>query len=105
MDELSKTAIDFMESNGACVVGITTVENLAGGPPSTDLTYRLRSARSAVSFAFPLNQSFIPLFLAKEDRLSHETDNIRANTLATGLALQPADLLEQKGHPFRTSFR
>jgi epoxyqueuosine reductase len=98
MDELSKTVVDFVESNGACAVGITTVEDLSGGPPSTDLTYKLPSARSAVCFAFPLDQSFIPPFLAKEDRLSHETDNIRANTLASGAALQLADFLNQKGH-------
>lgn len=99
MDELSKTIIDFVKCYGACAAGITTIKNLAGGPPSTDLTYKLPSAKSAVCFAFPLDQSLIPPFLAKENRLSHERDVIRADTLATGLALQLADFLNQKGHP------
>jgi epoxyqueuosine reductase QueG len=99
VDELSKTVIDFVKCYGACAAGITTVKNLEGGPPSTDLTYKLPNAKSAVCFAFPLDQSLMPPFLAKEERLLHEIDDNRANTLATGLAQQLADFLNQKGHP------
>jgi len=99
VDELSKTVIDFVKCFGACAAGITTVENLAGGPPSTDLTYKLPGAKSAVCFAYPINQGLIPSFLAKKNCLLHERDVMRADTLATGLALQLADFLNQKGHP------
>jgi len=99
MDELSRTVMDFAECNGACAVGIATMDTLAGGPPSADLTYKLPGARSAVCFAYALDQSLIPSFLAKESRLPHERDNMAKNTLATGLALQLADFLNQKGLP------
>ncbi len=32
VDELRKTVIDFLKCNGVCAAGITTVNNLAGGP-------------------------------------------------------------------------
>jgi epoxyqueuosine reductase QueG len=99
MDDLSQTVIELVNSLGACAAGIATVETLAGGPPSADLTYKMPDAKSAVSFAFPLDQDLIPPFLAKESRLPHERDNLRANTLATGVALQLSDFLNQKGFP------
>jgi hypothetical protein len=34
---LSGFAVDFLKTQGASVVGISTRETLAGGPPSTDL--------------------------------------------------------------------
>jgi epoxyqueuosine reductase QueG len=98
MEDLSRTAMDFVMEEGACAAGIATVETLAGGPPSTDLAYVLPAARSAVSFAVALDQALVGPFLRKEDRLSHERDNIRANTLASGTALNLARYLEQKGH-------
>ena len=47
---------EFPVNYGASIVGITTVETLAGGPPSTDLSYALETARSAVTFAVPLDE-------------------------------------------------
>jgi len=54
-------------------------------------------AKSAITFALPLSRKFIRPFLAKEDRLSHERDNLQVNLLATGLAAHIAKHLEQKG--------
>jgi hypothetical protein len=68
------------------IIGIATRETLADGPPSVDLEYVLRGARSAVSTAVPLNKDYIKAYLAKEDRLSHEQDNFRVNMQATGIA-------------------
>lgn len=99
MEDLTKTVLEFVMDEGACAAGIATVENLRGGPPSADLTYVLPEARSAVSFAVPLDQKLIEPFLAKRDRRGHERDNIRANTLASGTALNLARWLEQKGYP------
>jgi len=89
----------IVRSYGGARIGITTRETLAGGPPSTDLTYILPEAKSAITFALPLNKSFIRPFLAKEDRLSHERDNLQVNIFATGLAAHIAKHLEQKGFP------
>jgi epoxyqueuosine reductase len=97
MDKLRGIALDYPFGGGACAVGIATSETLAGGPPSTDLSYVLPGARSAVVFALPLDQTLIEPFLSKKDRLSHEQDNFRTNYLASGIALGLADFLRQRG--------
>jgi epoxyqueuosine reductase len=99
MEDLSELVKEFLRSEEICAVGIATKESLDGGPPSTDLDYALAGARSAVSFAFALDQSLIEPFLSKKDRRAHERDNIRVNTLASGAALNLAKYLEQKGYP------
>jgi epoxyqueuosine reductase QueG len=99
MEDLSRLVIEFAKCQGACAAGIATRETLAQGPPSTDLTYVLPQAKSAVSFAFPLNQDLIPPFLMKKDRRAHEKDNLNTNSLAGGLSLQLAKWLDQKGCP------
>ncbi len=65
MDNLSQTLIDFAISEGACSVGIATKESLANGSPSADLSYVREDAKSAVSFAVPLDQDLIIPFLKK----------------------------------------
>ncbi|MBW2616065.1 MAG: epoxyqueuosine reductase [Deltaproteobacteria bacterium] len=99
MEELSQLIIDYVKSQGACAVGIATLKTLKGGPPSADLTYVLPEAKSAVSFALPLDQSHIPPFLMKKDFLSHERDNVLKNAQSSGIALQLSDFLAQKGYP------
>ncbi len=99
MEDLKETVVEFVMDEGACAAGIATVETLRGGPPSADLTYVLPQARSAVSFAVALDEDLIEPFLGKTDRRSHERDNIRANTMASGAALNLARWLEQRGYP------
>ncbi len=98
-EELSKVVIDFVESLGVCEAGIATVETLQGGPPTAELNYVLPEAKSAICFAVPFNQHFIPPFLSKHDRLSHEKDILSVNSLASGIALKLAAFLNQNGHP------
>ena len=95
---LNQLIENFLRERGAIAVGFSTPETLAGGPPSTDLTYRLASARSAVSFALPLNRDRIRAFLAKEDRLGHEEDNIGLNLRVTNLSWELAEMLRREGH-------
>ncbi|RJP69748.1 MAG: epoxyqueuosine reductase [Candidatus Abyssobacteria bacterium SURF_17] len=99
MQSLTEIVLDYVMCENACAAGIATVETLAGGPPTADLTYVLPNAKSAVCFALPLDQSLIPPYLAKKDRLSHERDNFRTNFLASGIALGLTRFLEQKGFP------
>jgi epoxyqueuosine reductase len=99
MDELTRTVLDYVKCQGACAAGIATIETLKGGPPSADLSYVLPTARSAISFAVPLDQRHIPPFLMKKDFLSHERDNIFKNAQSSGISLGLADFLEQKGYP------
>ena len=99
MDRLTQQVMEMAQSYGATIVRIATRQTLKGGPPSTDLSYVLAEAKSAVSYAVPLTRELIRPFLSKKDRLSHEQDNLRANMLATGIAAHLAKHLEQKGYP------
>lgn len=88
---------EFLMERGALAVGIATLETLAGGPPSADITYRMEGARSAVSFALSLDRDKIRAFLAKEDRLGHEEDNIRTNLRSKELSWELAEMLKKEG--------
>lgn len=99
MNELSKLAMDYVMSLGACAAGIATVKTLEGGPPSADLRYVIPSAKSAVVFALPLDQTLVPHYLRKKDRLSHERNNIATNVKASGIALELSNFLSQRGYP------
>lgn len=99
MEELSRVVREFVEIEGAAVSGITTVETLAGGPPSADLTYVLAGARAAVSFAVAIDRRRIPPYLAKQDRLAFEREYVKVNVVASGIALHLAAFLSQKGYP------
>jgi len=83
---------------GAGAVGIVTTEMLAGGPPSTDLTYVLPHAKSAISFAVPLDQKFIESWFNKQSHADHFRNNIRTNVIASGISLELANYLNNKGY-------
>jgi epoxyqueuosine reductase len=97
--ELTELVKEIALSLGACAVGIATKETLEGGPPSTDLSYVLDGAKSAVCFALPLNQAFIEPYLKKLDHRSHYLDNIWTNVRSSGIALEMSNFLNQKGFP------
>ncbi|MBT4637249.1 MAG: epoxyqueuosine reductase [Deltaproteobacteria bacterium] len=99
MEKLSKLAMDYPLCEGACLSGIATKQSLEGGPASTDLEYGMKGAKSAVVFAVPLDQSLIPDYLGKKDRLAFETNYERTNSLASGVAVKLSNYLTQKGHP------
>ena len=96
--ELSRFVIDYVRSLGACAAGISTTETLAGGPPSTDLEYVLEGARSAVTFALPLDQEKILKYLGKEDQSAHQADNLRTTAASTGIAQGLRRPPESAGH-------
>jgi epoxyqueuosine reductase QueG len=99
--ELTQFAIDFLTTQGATVVGVSTKETLAGGPPSTDLEYVLPGAKSAVSFAVPFDETKIEPYLSKQDHDGHQADNFRTNFFVTGLAIGLAEYWNQRGIPSR----
>ncbi|MFQ5515955.1 MAG: epoxyqueuosine reductase [Acidimicrobiia bacterium] len=96
---LSELVLDYVRHDGACAAGIATVETLEGGPPSSDLTYVLPEARSAVSFALPLDESKIESYLRKESHSDHERDNRLVNTIVSGISAELAAYLDAIGHP------
>ena len=99
IERITRLVKDFMINAGAMDVGIATTETLSGGPPSTDLTYVLPEAKSAICFAVPMDQSHIERYLNKEDCRSHNIDNRRTNSLASGMAFELATFLTMKGRP------
>jgi epoxyqueuosine reductase len=98
MDKMTNRVKELAQCLGAAAVGIATIKTLAGGPPSVDLTYVLPEAKSAISFMVPLIQEHIEPYLNKKDRLSYEIDNIRTNTLVSGISLEISNYLINKGH-------
>jgi epoxyqueuosine reductase len=97
-EKLTQVVKNLVLNSGAVTVGIATRETLEGGPPSTDLTYVLPEARSAVVFAMPLDQGAIERFLKKEDMASANIDNRRVNNMASGLAFEVSEFLNMKGY-------
>ena len=94
---MTRFASDFLRLQGATIVGVATMETLAGGPPSTDLGYALPGAKSAVCFAVPFDQEKIERYLAKQDHAGHQSDNFHTNIYATGLAVALAAYWNQQG--------
>jgi epoxyqueuosine reductase len=97
-EKLTRTLKNLILHSGAVGFGVATRETLEGGPPSTDLTYVLPEARSAIVFALPLDQTAIERFLKKEDMAAASIDNRRVNNMASGLALEVSEFLIMKGH-------
>jgi epoxyqueuosine reductase QueG len=97
-ETLTKVVKNLVLRSGAIAVGIATQETLEGGPPSTELTYVLPEAQSAVVFALPLDQGAIERFLKKVDMASANIDNRRVNNMASGLALEVSEFLNMKGY-------
>lgn len=96
---LSDIALEFPIGMGASKVGIATLETLAGGPPSVDIEAYFPGAKSAISFAVDLEDSNIPGFLDKSDRMSFEKDNLRVNAILSGISMWLARHLDELGHP------
>jgi len=84
MEKITRRAMELARCYGAVAVGVATVETLEGGPPSTDLSYVLPNARSAISFAVPLNQAFIEAWFSKKSHEQHFKDNIQTNVIMPG---------------------
>jgi epoxyqueuosine reductase QueG len=99
--DFRREVFDRLEAEGAVAVGVSTRETLAGGPPSTDLDYVLPGARSAISFAVPLDVEKIERYLAKLDHGGHQNDNLETNIVVTRMAFRLASYLEEQGHPSR----
>jgi len=103
MDDLTNHVLENLDCVAAscdmklCGSGVTTVDTLAGGPPSVDLAYVLPTAKSAVSFALELDQSLIADYLSKKSRLTHEKNNLATNTMSSGIGSPIADQLPEPG--------
>lgn len=89
---------EFLVHRNVLKVGFATLETLAGGPRYCDISYVLPEARSAISFALPLNREYIRHFLAKKNRALHEQDNFATSRRARDISWDLADFLKRKGY-------
>ena len=94
---LNKQIEEFLKERGAIRVGFATLDTLAGGPPSTDITYLLPEARSAISFALPLDREIIRQFLSKETWFEAEEDDLNVNKKSSELGEELVQWLKKKG--------
>jgi epoxyqueuosine reductase QueG len=83
---------------GCCAVGVCNQEGLAGGPPSTDLTRQLEGARSAIVFAYPVDEAKLELYMGKIDHAPYQEDYIRSNNITQGLAGEMTNQLRKFGY-------
>ncbi|MCP4760206.1 MAG: epoxyqueuosine reductase [archaeon] len=88
---------EFLLERGAIKVGFVTLETMAGGPPSADLTYILPEAQSGISFCLPYDKEKIRSYLAKEDEEGHAKDNFDTNQRIEDLSLELSDWLNSLG--------
>ncbi|HJN51706.1 MAG: hypothetical protein QGH75_00715 [Pseudomonadales bacterium] len=102
--DLNRAIEELLKDRGAIKVGFANKDSLAGGPPSTDLDYVFNAAdiaqeaRSAVSFALPLDQDAIRQFIAKKDQHAHTADNRRTIAKSIRLSNEVAELLRNEGY-------
>ena len=99
MASLTEDVINFLMCEDACAAGVATIETLAGGPPTADITSVLPGAKSAISFAVPMDQSLISPYLAKKERRPYQHEHIHVHALTSGMALALSRYLDQRGYP------
>ena len=84
MDSAETRLKSLALSLGADLVGVTTRDLLADGPPSADPRYLLPSANSVISFALSLDREIVKDFISKKKWRPHcDNRKIIAQTLYT----------------------
>ena len=99
MEKLTQRVKDLVLAYGASAVGIATKEMMAGGPPSADFSYVQPKAKSAISFCVPLDPALIDGWFSKQSQTVHFKDNIQKNAISSGISLELANYLNNKGFP------
>lgn len=98
---LNKEIEQFLLNKGALKVGFATRETMKSDIPSTDITYILPEATSAICFAVPLDKEKIRAFLRKDmpnGRGQHEKDNLDTYVKIMKITEATVDFLKEKGH-------
>ena len=94
----NKEIENFLRERGAISIGFATLETLKSEIPSTDITYVLPEAKSAICFALPFDKQKIRDYLSKKDFASHEKDRFDLNIKGAKVAKELAAFLQEKGH-------
>ena len=88
---------EFARGRGVDVVGVVGPERL-GGPPSLDLDYTMKGARSVVSMAMPMDVDAIYAFLSKASPSPHNVDQLHGNQRIHRVASDLAAFIRSLGH-------
>ena len=88
----------YAKSAGCCSVGVCNPDTLEGGPPSTDLERELPGARSAIVFAYPVDEAKLELYMGKIDHAPYQEDYIRGNNILQGIAGEMTNQLRKFGY-------
>jgi len=100
MATLESDIKDFVRARGVELVGIAGPERF-DGPPSTDLDYSMKEARSFIAVAVPYHQGAIYDFLAKRSPAPHNLDQFLKYQRILRLEKELADFLVERGHRAR----
>ncbi len=92
---------EFMKSEGVDVVGVAGPGRF-DGPPSLDIKYIMKEAKSIITFALPLDVQAIYDYLEKKSAIPHNLDQIRVHQRAIHTALKLAKYLESMGYKVTT---
>jgi len=87
---------DFVRAKGVDLVGLAGPERF-DGPPSTDLNYSMKGARSLISVAAPYHVGAIYDFLAKRSPAPHNLDQFLKYQRILRLEKELADFLVERG--------
>lgn len=89
--------MEYITTSGACAVGICDKASLEGGPPSTDLTRELATAKTAIVFAYPQDHKLIEDYMGKINHEKYQKHYIETNTLVSGISGEVAHVLRGQG--------
>jgi hypothetical protein len=87
---------DFVRARGVELVGLAGPERF-DGPPSTDLNYSMKGARSLISLAVPYHVGAVYDFLAKRSPAPHNLDQFLKYQRILRLEKELADFLVERG--------
>ena len=94
--KLEKDIKDFVRARGVELVGLAGPERF-DGPPSADLNYSMKGAKSIVSMAAPYHVGAIYDFLAKRSPAPHNLDQFLKYQRILRVEKELADLLVKRG--------
>ena len=94
LENFRSRLMEYLTCNGACAVGICDTDSLKGGPPSTDLTRELVTAKTAIVFAYPQDHKIIEDYMGKINHEKYQKHYTDTNNIVAGLASEVAHMLQ-----------
>ncbi|MHA1268575.1 MAG: hypothetical protein ACTSPY_02190 [Candidatus Helarchaeota archaeon] len=95
LKELKVRVKQLALDNGAKLVGIGSQERLRDAPPSEDMTYCLKGARSCIIWAYPYSYETLKNYFSKKERLSLKKEMYLAYTKSWKIALKISKFIKK----------